>query len=347
VTPRRWLAQANRPLAALLDERLGRAWRRNLALLGGLAHDADPAGLHQRLAAAKRAAKAALADRVRREFGIVVDPDSLFDVQVKRFHEYKRQLLNIIQVVARYQRIIGAPGRHVVPRTVIFAGKAATAYVTAKSFIGLIHDVAQVVNGDPRVGDRLKVVFVPNYGVSVAEAVIPAADLSEQISTAGTEASGTGNMKFALNGALTIGTWDGANIEIAEAAGAENLFIFGLRSEEVAQLRHEGYNPRRYAERDPVLKAALDGIAAGQFSPGDPGRHRPLIEALLHYDRYFLFADFTGYLKSQDDADRAFCDPHLWHAKVVRNIAGMGYFSSDRTVAEYARLVWNVDVRAD
>ncbi|HUN94379.1 MAG TPA: glycogen/starch/alpha-glucan phosphorylase [Burkholderiaceae bacterium] len=345
VTPRRWVAQANPPLAALLDRRIGEGWRRDLGRLQDLAGSADDAELQAAVAAAKRANKVALATRLRTELGIDVDVDSLFDVQAKRFHEYKRQLLNILQVVARYQRIIAAPWQPLQPRTVIFSGKAATAYVAAKSFIGLIHDVARVVNTDPRVGGRLKVVFLPNYGVSVAEALIPAADLSQQISTAGTEASGTGNMKFALNGALTIGTWDGANIEIAEAAGAENLFIFGLKADEVARLRAGGYEPRRYVERDPVLKAVLDGIGGGQFSPGDPGRYRALAESLQYHDHYCLLADFASYVAAQDQVDRAFADRPGWTAKVIRNIAAMGWFSTDRTIAEYAQKVWNVPAR--
>jgi glycogen phosphorylase len=346
VTPRRWLAQANQPLAAELDRRIGAAWRRDLTHLRELAAAATDPTLHAELAAAKRTNKLALAERLRRDLGIEVDVDSLFDVHAKRFHEYKRQLLNVLQVVARYQRIIAAPWQQITARTVIFSGKAATAYVAAKSFIGLIHDVAAVVNSDPRVGQRLKVVFLPNYGVSVAEALIPAADLSQQISTAGTEASGTGNMKFALNGALTIGTWDGANIEIAEAAGAENLFIFGLRTEDVARLREAGDDPRRYVTQNPTLKNVLDGIAGGQFSPADPFRYRALVESLLHHDRYCVLADFASYLAAQDAVDRAFGERSAWSEKVVRNIAAMGWFSTDRTIADYARLVWNVPCRA-
>jgi starch phosphorylase len=227
---------------------------------------------------------------------------------------------------------------------VIFGGKAASAYAAAKNVIRLIHDVAQVVNSDPRVGDRLKVVFMPNYGVSVAEAVIPAADLSEQISTAGTEASGTGNMKFALNGALTIGTWDGANIEIAEAVGADNIFIFGLRADEVAALRSIGYDPRFYYESNSMLKAVLDALAGGAFSPGEPDRYRPLVESLLHGDHYLLLADFAAYVAAQDAVDRAFGDPQSWAAKTIHNIAAMGYFSSDRSIREYAREIWNIPV---
>ncbi len=344
VTPRRWVAQANPPLAKLLDAQLGTRWRIELDLLRDFDSSASDRALRDAVRAAKAANKASLSDRIRRELGIVVDPDSLFDVQVKRIHEYKRQLLNVLRVIAHYQRIVATPGAHFVPRTVIFSGKAASAYFAAKNVIRLIHDVARVVNSDSRVGDRLKVVFMPNYGVSVAEAVIPAADLSEQISTAGTEASGTGNMKFALNGALTIGTWDGANIEIAEAVGADNIFIFGLRADEVAALRSIGYDPRFYYDSNSQLKNALDALANGAFSPGEPDRYRPLAESLLHGDHYLLLADFASYLAAQDAVDRAFGDPQAWAAKTIHNIAAMGYFSSDRSIREYARGIWNIAV---
>ena len=344
VTPRRWVAQANPALTRVLDARLGERWRTDLDLLRDFDSAAADAEQRDAVLAAKRRNKRRLAERIRRELGLTVDPASLFDVQVKRIHEYKRQLLNALRVIAHYQRIVAAPDVATVPRTVIFGGKAASAYAAAKNVIRLIHDVAQVVNSDPRVGDRLKVVFMPNYGVSVAEAVIPAADLSEQISTAGTEASGTGNMKFALNGALTIGTWDGANIEIAEAVGADNIFIFGLRADEVAALRSIGYDPRFYYESNSMLKAVLDALAGGAFSPGEPDRYRPLVESLLQGDHYLLLADFASYLAAQDAVDRAFGDPHSWAAKTIHNIAAMGYFSSDRSIREYAREIWNIPV---
>jgi starch phosphorylase len=344
VTPRRWVAQANPALTRILDARLGERWRTDLDLLRDFDSAAADAEQRDAVLAAKRRNKRRLAERIRRELGLTVDPASLFDVQVKRIHEYKRQLLNALRVIAHYQRIVAAPDVATVPRTVIFGGKAASAYAAAKNVIRLIHDVAQVVNSDPRVGDRLKVVFMPNYGVSVAEAVIPAADLSEQISTAGTEASGTGNMKFALNGALTIGTWDGANIEIAEAVGADNIFIFGLRADEVAALRSIGYDPRFYYESNSMLKAVLDALAGGAFSPGEPDRYRPLVESLLHGDHYLLLADFAAYVAAQDAVDRAFGDPQSWAAKTIHNIAAMGYFSSDRSIREYAREIWNIPV---
>ena len=342
VTPRRWLAQANPPLARLLDEQLGAGWRTDLDRLQGFAAAAHDRGMRDAVLAAKTENKIRLAQRIRAELGLAVDPASLFDVQVKRIHEYKRQLLNVLRVIVQYQRIVALPAAHYVPRTVVFAGKAASAYVAAKKIVRLIHDVARVVNSDARVGDRLKVAFLPNYGVSLAKEIIPAADLSEQISTAGNEASGTGNMKFALNGALTIGTWDGANIEIAEAVGLENIFIFGLRAEQVAALHSIGYDPRFHYDTHAELKSALDAIAGGVFSPGEPERYRALVHSLLHGDRYLLLADFASYLAAQNDVDRAYGDPQAWAAKSIRNIAAMGHFSSDRSIREYARVIWHI-----
>jgi len=344
VTPRRWVAQANPPLAALLDTRLGTSWRQRLDRLAELAAHADDPTLRKAILAAKRSNKKRLAERVRRDLGITIDPTSLFDVQIKRIHEYKRQLLNALHVIARYQALVLDPHAEMAPRTVIFAGKAASAYVTAKTIIRLIHDVARKVNSDARVRGRLKVVFVPNYGVSVAEIIIPAADLSEQISTAGTEASGTGNMKFALNGALTIGTWDGATIEMAQAVGREHFFIFGLTAEQVAQVRANGYEPRGHYEEDARLKAALDAIARGDFSPGEPDRYRGLVDSLLYRDPYLLLADFAAYVAEQQRVDRLFQAPDAWADKAIRNIAGMGAFSADRTIRDYGRLIWNVPV---
>jgi len=345
VTPRRWLAQANPPLAALLDTRLGPAWRTQLDRLGELGAMAGESGLRAAVRAAKRANKERLARLVRRDLGLTIDPSSLFDVQVKRIHEYKRQLLNALHVVARYQAIVAAPNAGWQPRTVVFSGKAASAYAMAKTIIRLIHDIARTVNADPRVHDLLKVVYVPNYGVSLAEVIIPAADLSEQISTAGTEASGTGNMKFALNGACTIGTWDGANIEMAEAVGREHFFIFGLTAEQVKQVRTLGYDPRLHYEENAALKAALDAIAQGAFSPAEPERYRGLVDSLLHRDSYLLLADFATYVDAQSQVDRLFGDRDAWADKAIRNIAGMGAFSSDRTIRDYARAIWHVETR--
>jgi starch phosphorylase len=340
ITPRRWLAQANPGLATLLDERIGSGWRHDLAGLSALAEQAAAPSLQRAFLDVKQANKQRLAALIRRELGITVDPASLFDVQIKRMHEYKRQLLNVLHVIARWQAIVADPSRHWQPRTVIFAGKAASAYLAAKQVIQLIHDVARVVNSDPRVGDKLKLVFLPNYGVSLAEAIIPAADLSEQISTAGTEASGTGNMKFALNGALTIGTWDGANIEMAEKFGPENMFVFGLKAEAVAEVKRLGYDPRLYVEQNRVLQAVLDALDRGVFSPAEPQRYRGLVQHLLQRDPYLLMADFESYCLQQAEADALFAQPSRWAERALLNIAGMGFFSVDRTIGEYWRQAW-------
>jgi starch phosphorylase len=343
ITPRRWLAQANAGLAKLLDDTLGRGWRLDLDRLEELKARRDDPALREAFRAVKAANKARLARVIAERTGITVDPASLFDVHVKRIHEYKRQLLNVLHVVTRYHAILANPAADWVPRTVVFAGKAASSYVAAKSIIQLIHDVGSVINHDPRVGDRLKVVFVPNYGVSVAEAIMPGADLSEQISTAGTEASGTGNMKLALNGALTIGTDDGANIEIREAVGDDNIFIFGLRTPEVAALRASGYQPLRYRDDNATLRAVLDAIAGGAFSPGEPGRYRPLVDSLLWGgDHYLLLADYASYVAKQLEVDALYKRPDDWAAKAIVNVASMGRFSSDRTIAEYARQIWGL-----
>ncbi|MBI2750278.1 MAG: glycogen/starch/alpha-glucan phosphorylase [Burkholderiales bacterium] len=348
VTPRRWLAQANPGLSELLDDTLGKHWRLDLEQLKGLkAHEGD-ADFQDRFMAVKRSNKARLANYIAHTTGIAVSPDSLFDVQVKRIHEYKRQLLNVLHVVTRYLAILHAPDAAWVPRTVVFSGKAASSYHTAKSIIRLIHDVGRVVNNDACIGDKLKVVFVPNYGVSVAEVIMPGADLSEQISTAGTEASGTGNMKLALNGALTIGTDDGANIEIREAVGDDNIFIFGLKTSEVRALRQAGYQPLRYYESVPGLKDMLNAIADGRFSPEEPNRYRALVESLAWGgDHYLLLADYQSYVATQLRVDDLYRQPRQWCAKAIANVAGMGVFSSDRTIREYADQIWNVAPAAD
>ncbi|HEY1090794.1 MAG TPA: glycogen/starch/alpha-glucan phosphorylase [Burkholderiaceae bacterium] len=342
VTPRRWLEQANPAFSALIDSRIGKAWRKDLAQLAALKPLAADAQLGAQFAAVKLANKERLAVLIRRETGVAVRADSLFDVQIKRIHEYKRQLLNILHVVARYQAIVADPDARWTPRTVIIAGKAASAYQMAKSIIRLAHDVGHVVNSDPRVGDRLKLVFLPNYSVSLAELIIPAADLSEQISTAGTEASGTGNMKFALNGALTIGTWDGANIEMAEAFGVENFFSFGLRTEAVAQAKALGYDPRLFVEQNRQLQQVIEAIARGDFSAGDASRYRALVERLLGQDNYLLMADFADYVATQLRVDALFEQPAAWRERALLNVAGMGWFSTDRTIAEYVERVWSV-----
>jgi starch phosphorylase len=347
VTPRRWLAQANPGLASLIDATVGSGWRLDLDQLKRLAPHAERPDFRNAFLAVKHANKARLAEHIRASTGLVVDPASLFDVQVKRIHEYKRQLLNLLQVVARYQAMLAEPELDWVPRTVIFAGKAASSYVAAKNVIRLVHDVGQVINHDPRLRGRLKLAFIPNYGVSVAEVIMPGADLSEQISTAGTEASGTGNMKLALNGALTIGTDDGANIEIREQVGDDNIFIFGLSTAEVHAAKATGYQPLRLYETDPRIKAVLDAISGGQFSPEEPGRYRGLVDALLWGgDHYLLLADFDSYLRAQARVDALYRDPQAWARKAIANVAGMGYFSSDRTIREYARDVWGLSAKA-
>ena len=347
VTPRRWLAQANPGLAGLLDDTLGNPlganWRLDLDQLKRLASVQKNAAFQAKFMAIKRTNKARLAAYILRATGITVNPDSLFDVQVKRIHEYKRQLLNVLHVITRYQAILAHPQAPWVPRTVIFAGKAASSYHSAKSIIRLIHDVGAIVNNDPRVGGLLKVVFIPNYGVSVAEIIMPAADLSEQISTAGTEASGTGNMKLALNGALTIGTDDGANIEIRQSVGDDNIFIFGLKTPEVQALRRQGYQPLSFRDGNPALKAVLDAVAMGQFSPDEPGRYGSLIDSLLGGgDHYLLLADYADYVATQARVDDLYRTPALWCERAIANVAGMGVFSSDRTIRAYAQEIWGM-----
>ena len=343
VTPRRWLAQANPGLAALLDDSLGQGWRLDLDQLRGLRRLCDDTEFRTRFAAVKRSNKVRLAGFIQSATGITVDPASLFDVQVKRIHEYKRQLLNLLHVVTRYHAILADPNASWVPRTVIFAGKAASSYHMAKSIIALIHDVAAVINCDERTKHLLKLVFVPNYGVSVAEMLMPGADLSEQISTAGTEASGTGNMKLALNGALTIGTDDGANIEIRHNVGDDNIFIFGLSTAEVKAQRHAGYHPMRLYEENPTLRAVLDAIAGDQFSPDEPGRYGQLVDSLLWGgDHYLLLADYASYVATQDRVDALYRQPDAWTTRAINNVAGMGPFSADRTIRDYAATIWRV-----
>jgi len=346
VTPRRWLAQANPGLTALLDETLGSGWRRDLSQLGQLSRWADDGTFRSRFIDAKLGNKRRLAAGIESACGVPVDAGSMFDVQVKRIHEYKRQLLNVLHAVTRYRAILARPDADWVPRTIVFAGKAASSYHTAKQVIRLIHDVGWIINHDARLRGRLKLVFLPNYGVSLAELIMPGADLSEQISTAGTEASGTGNMKLALNGALTIGTDDGANIEIRQQVGDDNIFIFGLRSHEVIAMRAAGYQPMRLYESHPQLKASLDAIGSGAFSPDEPTRYRGLVDSLLWGgDHYLLLADFDAYLQAQAKVDALWRDPQAWARKAILNVAGMGAFSADRAIDDYSRLVWQVAAR--
>ncbi|HNC50774.1 MAG TPA: glycogen/starch/alpha-glucan phosphorylase [Accumulibacter sp.] len=344
VTPRRWLAQANPALSTLLDERLGgKDWRLHLDRLQDLRASADDAGFRDAFAAAKLGNKQRLANYVLRELGLQLNPDSLFDVQVKRIHEYKRQLLNVLHIITRYNAILNGESEDFVPRSVIFAGKAASSYHMAKQVIRLIHDVAAVVNNDPRARDLLQVVFIPNYGVSVAELIMPAANLSEQISTAGTEASGTGNMKLSLNGALTIGTEDGANIEIRDNVGTENIFIFGNNTAQVNAIRQAGHQPMALYQKDAALKEALDRIDTGFFSPGERSRYHDVFNSLLHYgDHYLLLADYADYVATQARVDALYRTPDEWQRKAILNVAGMGPFSADRTIADYANDTWHI-----
>lgn len=343
VTPRRWLGLANRPLATVLDETIGHNWRTNLDQLSELEKNLDYPSFLQALQKAKLENKKRLATYIAEKLNIVVNPAALFDVQIKRIHEYKRQLLNVLHVITRYNRILEAPDEKWVPRVVIFAGKAASAYYNAKQIIRLINDVAKVINNDPRINNLLKVVFIPNYSVSLAQLIIPAADLSEQISLAGTEASGTSNMKFALNGALTIGTLDGANVEILEHVGEDNIFIFGNTTEQVEALRKSGYNPRKYYDDDPELHLVLTQIATGAFSPEEPNRYSSLFDSLVNLgDHYQLLADYRSYVDTQEQVDTLYRHPDEWTRKTLLNIANMGYFSSDRTIEEYANEIWHI-----
>ena len=343
ITPRRWLLQANPALSELITSVIGEGWIMNLDRLEGLAPHADDPDFRQRWQEVRQRNKKLLARYVLRKLGVGLNPSTLFDMHVKRIHEYKRQLLNVLHVITLYNRIRTEAGGHNTPRTVFFAGKAAPGYFQAKLIIKLINSVAAVVNADPAVGSALRVVFLPNYCVSQAEKLIPAADLSEQISTAGMEASGTGNMKFALNGALTIGTLDGANIEIREAVGEENFFLFGLTEEEVVGMRADGYDPRQYFERSLELKKALDMIATGAFSPEAPDLFRPIVDSLLNQgDYYMVLADYESYVHAQEEVSRAYEDRERWTRMSILNTAHMGRFSSDRAVMEYVRDIWQV-----
>ncbi|MCW2364513.1 starch phosphorylase [Sphingobium xanthum] len=342
VTPRRWLLECNPGLTALIRETIGDGFMDDAEKLHELNRFADDAALGERLGAIKRANKEALTQHLREHMGIRLDPSALFDVQIKRIHEYKRQLLNLIETVALYDQIRSHPEIDWVPRVKIFGGKAAPSYHNAKLIIKLANDIARRINSDPSVGGLLKVVFVPNYNVSLAEKIIPAADLSEQISTAGMEASGTGNMKFALNGALTIGTLDGANIEIKDRVGDDNIVIFGLTADEVAHQRANGYNPRQIIEESRELQQAVSAIASGVFSPDDPNRYVELIGGLYDHDWFMVAADFESYSQAQRAVDARWSNPAGWQSAALRNIANVGWFSSDRTIAEYAKDIWGV-----
>lgn len=337
ITPRRWIGVANPGLSVVFDKYIGKSWRKDLSHLEQLKQYADFPKFMEEVREVKKANKVKLANYIAHNLNIVVNPDSLFDVQIKRIHEYKRQHLNLLHIIARYNEILRNPQKDWTPRVFIIAGKAASAYYAAKQIIRLINDVAKVINNDMRVHDKLKLVFIPNYSVSLAQLIIPAADVSEQISLAGTEASGTSNMKFALNGALTVGTLDGANVEILQNVGAENIFIFGNTVEQVEALRHKGYHPAAYYENDPQLREAIQQITSGVFSPEEPGRYQSFSPLS---DYYQAFADFRSYMNVQQEVDRVYKDQNLWVQKAIQNIVNMSYFSSDRTIKEYAEQIW-------
>ena len=343
ITFRRWLFQANPALTDLIAEAIGPAFKDDLDRISEIAPFADDAAFRSRFAAVRRANKVVLARVVAERLGVSLDPSSLFDVHIKRIHEYKRQLLNILDTIALYSEMRARPSEAWVPRVKIFAGKAAAGYHQAKLVIKLANDVARAVNNDPCVNERLKVVFLTNYNVSLAEEIIPAADLSEQISTAGMEASGTGNMKLALNGALTIGTLDGANIEIQERVGAGNVFIFGLTAAEVAERHRFGIDATESIKASPVLDETLKSLAAGNFSPDDRARYNGLVDGLRHFDNFMVCADFEAYRAAQRSVDELWRNQDAWWRRAILNTAGMGWFSSDRTILDYAREIWRAE----
>ena len=343
VTPRRWLAVANPKLAALFDQYIGSEWRCDLSQIEKLKAFADKGEFKRAVADIKYDNKVKLAQYVKKTLDIDLDPHALFDVQVKRIHEYKRQMLNVLHIIARYNEMLADPEKDWQPRVFILAGKAASAYYAAKQTIRLINDVANVINNDERLKGRLKVVFIPNYSVSLAQLIIPAADISEQISLAGTEASGTSNMKFALNGALTLGTLDGANVEILDNVGEDHIFIFGNTVEQVEALRREGYRPFDYYQNDEQLREVIDQIIRGDFSPEEPNRYHSLIQGLQYHDYYQSFADFRSYVEAQKAVDKKYQDRDVWIASTIQNMVNMGFFSSDRTILEYAKNIWKIE----
>jgi len=344
VSPRRWVLQANPLLSKLISSKIGEKWITNLDELKKLIPFADDEGFRKEWASVKKGNKERLIKYIERKTGIDVHPDTMFDVQVKRIHEYKRQLLNALHAVTMYQRIIENPNSDITPRTIIFAGKAAPAYHMAKLIIKLINSIAAKVNTDPRALKKLKVVFLPNYCISSAEKIIPAADLSEQISTAGLEASGTGNMKFALNGALTIGTLDGANVEMLEEIGSENMFIFGLNAKEVEEKKASGYNPYEVVQNDGELKKVLNLIHSNYFCEEEPGLFQPIISELLEKgDKYLVLQDYRSYIDTQERVSELYKNQDEWIKKSILNVANMGKFSSDRSIKEYAKNIWNVN----
>ena len=343
VTPRRWMVLSNPRLTELITDKIGDGWIKNLTELNQLESFADDSQFQQQWQKVKQAVKQDLTDYTAQQLGITVNPKSLFDIQVKRIHEYKRQHLNALYIITLYNRLKQNPDLNIVPRTFFFGGKAAPGYYMAKLIIKLINSVAEVVNNDSEIGDRLKVVFLPDYNVKLAQRVYPAADLSEQISMAGKEASGTGNMKFSLNGALTIGTLDGANVEIRQEVGTENFFLFGLKANEVEDLKAKGYNPKDYYNGKVELKAAIDLISSGCFSNGDSNLFKPLVDNLLNQDPFLLLADYQSYINCQDKVEQAYRDRQNWTRMSILNTARMGKFSSDRAIRQYCQEIWNAE----
>ncbi|HBE32428.1 MAG TPA: glycogen phosphorylase, partial [Cyanobacteria bacterium UBA11368] len=342
ITPRRFMVLSNPQLCQLIHSKIGDSWVKNLDELRQLEAFVDEPEFCQEFRRIKQAIKQDLAAYIKGKSGIEVDPNSMFDIQAKRFHEYKRQHLNALHIITLYNRIKANPDIDITPRTFLFGGKAAPGYYIAKLIIKLINSIGDVVNRDPDVRGRLKVVFLEDYSVKFAQRVYPAADLSEQISTAGKEASGTGNMKFALNGALTIGTLDGANVEIREEVGEENFFLFGLTAEEVYAKKAQGYDPMYYYNTDPELKLALDRISSGFFSHGDPNLFKPLLDTLLYRDEYMLLADYRSYIECQEKVSQAYRDVENWTKMTILNVARMGKFSSDRSIWDYCQDIWKI-----
>jgi starch phosphorylase len=342
ITPRRWLLEANPGLSSLITEAIGEGWTKDLEELRKLESLAEDTEFRKRFRTVKMSNKIALSDFLKRKYNLSFQPSFLLDCQIKRFHEYKRQLLNILHAITLYNRIKNKKtDKAFVPRTILFAGKAAPGYFLCKLMIKLIHCISDAINAHPIVNKKLKVIFVPDYGVTLAQHIIPAAELSEQISTAGYEASGTGNMKFILNGALTIGTLDGANVEIREEVGEENFFLFGLKAHEIMEM-HQTYNPRKYYEQDENLRQIINQLSEGYFSPMEPELFYPIVKSLLEGDRFFVLADYTSYINCQDKVTDVYRDEERWTKIAILNVARSGKFSSDRAIREYAEKIWKI-----
>jgi len=344
ITQRRWLLKANPRLSKLLMEKVGDGWVMDLNKLEKLNTLKNTKAFREQWMDIKKKNKESLVKYIKTNMNITLDPESIFDVQIKRIHEYKRQILFAFYIISQYLTLKNSPKDFIYPRTFMIGGKAAPSYHMAKLTIKFVNSIADIINHDKGVNDKIKLIFLENYRVSLAEKIFPASDLSEQISTAGTEASGTGNMKFMMNGALTIGTLDGANVEMADVVGAENIFIFGMKTPEVESLKNKGYHPQEYINKNPMLKEIFKLIQSGFFSPQDPKIFAPIIQSLAHHDPYFVCADFENYCQTQDQVSRMYMDKDEWAKKSIINVAQSGYFSSDRTIREYAKEIWNIPV---